>query len=232
MTGDNDFEARRAAARGAVQDMLASTDGSLPDGATWFDRIYQQAGDDPAGVPWADLEPKSRLLEWLSEHPGDGLTAIDVACGLGDNAEALAEAGYTTSAFDLVDDAVQWAKRRFPVTSVDYRVNDLFDLPEHWQGAFDLVHECYTLQALQGELREKGFAAIANLVRQGGTLLMITRVAAEGMNLDGPPWPLTPSEIARLDALALGLERISDQSYETERHGKIVPHKLISFRKA
>ncbi len=229
MTAEDDFEHRRAAARSAVQDIMTSAAGNEPPGSTWFDQVYRRAGDDPAGVPWADLAPKERLLEWLSGHPGAGLKAIDIACGLGDNAEAMAQAGYDTAAFDLVGDAIDWARRRFPDTAVQYGVHDLFDLPEQWQGGFDLVHECYTLQALQAEAREAGFAAIANLVRNGGTLLMITRVAAEGMNLDGPPWPLTPTEIARIDDL--GFERISEQSYETERHGKIVPHKMISFRK-
>lgn len=229
MTEDDDFEARREAARGTVEEILASVDGAAEHDSTWFDQIYQQAGGDAAGVPWADMAPKGRLLDWLSEHPGSGLRAIDIACGLGDNAEAMAQAGYATTAFDLVSEAIAWAKRRFPDTTVDYGVHDLLDLPADWQGAFDLVHECYTLQALQGETRRKGFAAIAGLVRKGGTLLMITRVAEEGMNQAGPPWPLTPSEIARIDAM--GFERVSEQSYDTERHGKVVPHRIISFLK-
>jgi hypothetical protein len=38
----------------------------------------------------------------------------------------------------------------FPQSAVDYRVADLFDAPSEWRGAFDLVHELYTLQALPG----------------------------------------------------------------------------------
>ncbi|MEP2117213.1 MAG: SAM-dependent methyltransferase, partial [Bauldia litoralis] len=59
----------------------------------WFDELYQGADGDTGQVPWADLAPKAGLPEWLADHPGEGRTALDVGCGLGDNAEAIAAAG-------------------------------------------------------------------------------------------------------------------------------------------
>ncbi len=36
-------------------------------------------------------------------------------------------------------EAIEWCHRRFPESSVDYRVADLFSLPEEWTQSFDLV---------------------------------------------------------------------------------------------
>jgi len=42
-------------------------------------------------VPWAALEPRPALLEWLDRDPPvHGAAALVVACGLGDDAEELA----------------------------------------------------------------------------------------------------------------------------------------------
>ena len=102
-------------------------------------------------MPWADLSAKHKLADWLQNNPGGGKRAVDVGCGLGDNAEALAEAGYATIGFDFSGDAISWAEQRFRESDVDYHVADLFDLPTEWIGAFDLVHECYTLQSIPPE---------------------------------------------------------------------------------
>lgn len=196
---------------------------------SWFDALYADAADDPARVPWADLAPKQGLTEWLSRHPGEGRRALDVGCGLGDNAEAIAAAGYATTAFDLSDHAVAWARRRFPRSPVRYQTADLFDPPAAWRGAFDLVHECFTLQALDGDLRRDAFPAVASFVAAGGRLLVIALVRDEGTAADGPPWPLMPSEIARFEAL--GFTREEETRYRLERHGRTVPHLRVCFRK-
>ena len=54
------------------------------------------------------------------------------------------------------------ARERYPDTAVEYRVADLLDLPADLVGAFDLVIEVSTVQALPPELR----TAVAALDRR------------------------------------------------------------------
>lgn len=167
------------------------------DPAGWFDSVYRDARGNTGQVPWADLEPNPKLLERLRHHPklqGAG-QAVTVGCGLGDDAEALAGAGYAVTAFDVSPTAIEWCKQRFPDTKVDYREADLFSLPENWPGRFDLVFESNTIQALLGEARELALNAIAGLVAPAGVVLVSCRVRNPGEKEDAFPLPLTREEL-------------------------------------
>jgi 2-polyprenyl-3-methyl-5-hydroxy-6-metoxy-1,4-benzoquinol methylase len=83
--------------------------------------------------------------------------------------------GFKVTAFDISPTAIAWAKQRFPNSSVNYLVAELLALDSDWNGAFDLVFECQTIQSLPLNLREKVMSAIAPLLAPGGTLLLIAR---------------------------------------------------------
>lgn len=230
MTKDPDFYRRREKAREAL-DLLpehASGDAGA-DRAAFFHQVYARAESDEAAVPWADLAPKAELCEWLSANPGAGRTAIDIACGLGDNAEAIAEAGYQTTAFDVVPEAVEWAKRRFANSLIDYRVADLFNLPSPWQGSFDLVHECFTLQALPESMLARTTEAIAGLMARGGLLLVYTRWRRDGTPVSGPPFPLEERHL--LMPQSFGLCRIEEKRFTIERADRAIPHVFSIWQK-
>jgi SAM-dependent methyltransferase len=193
-----------------------------------YDAVYAGANGDPAEVPWADLAAKPQLVEWLDANPATGL-AIDVACGLGDNAEALSEAGWDTTAFDISSEAISWARQRFPETKVDYQIADLFDLPKLWLGAFDLVVESYIFQTMPPSYLPRSVPAVCSLIKPGGRLLVYTRLREEGDAVDGPPWPLEPSAIARLSDL--GLEQASRQDFILQKGERHIPHAFMEWRR-
>lgn len=164
----------------------------------WFDALYKEAGEDNSAIPWADMEPNPRLVEFWQKHPLEtkGKRALVIGCGLGDDSEQLAKWGFNTTAFDVSPTAIAGTKNRYPDSKVDYLVADLFDPPSAWHRAFDFVLEVYTVQAFTGDLRNRGIAKIADLVAPGGDLLVIARGREEDEpEAQGPPWPLTRQEI-------------------------------------
>lgn len=193
-----------------------------------FEAMYQEAGSDLAAIPWANLEPRPALVEWLEgEEPGEGRAALVVGCGYGDDAEELARRGWTVSAFDFSPTAIARARERFPQTAVDYRVADLFDLPAEWRGRFDLVVEIHTLQAIPIEVRASGPATIAAMVAPDGRLWVSILGRDERLPGGHRPWPLIPAELAGFEAAGLRWESrredpIAPGFYPTDRVYEVV----------
>ena len=225
--GDPEFEARRLAARARL-DAIDDAGKSDPYRRAWFEAVYESAGSDAAQIPWADLSPHPLLAAWLATVPAPaaGARALDIGCGLGDNAAAMAAKGWRTTAFDLSPRAIRWAQSRFP--DVDFRAADLFSPPAEWNGAFDLVHECYTLQALPDAPRAQAIARIASFVAPRGRLIVIARARNNSGPAAGPPWPLTRDEVMSFAAHGLAAEAVEQLADPTD--GK--PHWRAVFRRS
>ncbi|MGB3637581.1 MAG: methyltransferase domain-containing protein, partial [Rivularia sp. (in: cyanobacteria)] len=97
----------------------------------WFDSVYTKAKGDSNQVPWANMTANAYLKDWLNQNPQFGKDslrkALVVGCGLGDDAEILAEKGFDVTAFDISPTAIDWCKQRFPDSSVNYVIADVFD---------------------------------------------------------------------------------------------------------
>lgn len=176
----------------------------------WFEELYASA--DEGEPPWAHHEPNPNLIVWLQRErvSGQGRRALTVGCGLGDDAEELARAGFTVTAFDIAPSAIAMAQKRFPESPVRYVAADLLSPPPEWDGAFDFVFESYTLQAMPEPLRRIAYQRVASFVAPGGELLLIARARDEDQPVDGPPWPLAKSEIRSLSNYGLTELRIED----------------------
>lgn len=182
---------------------LAAEAAASGDPAGWFETLYAEAQAGAAIVPWDDRQPNPHLTEWATAAAeraviGPGRRALVVGCGVCDDPGFLAGLGCEVTAFDVSPTAVAEARRRFAGSPVKYRVADLIAPPPEWAGAFDLVAEIYTVQALYGTARAAAIRALPRLVAPGGTLLVIARAADEENPVRDPammPWPLTLSEL-------------------------------------
>jgi hypothetical protein len=166
----------------------------------WFDELWSAGARDEVPVPWDRAAPHPLLVEHLdarSDRAG-GRAAV-VGAGLGADAEHLAGRGWHTVAFDVAPAAVSLARTRHPGSSVDYRVADLLALPPELLGAFDLVVEIYTVQALPRSLRVAATAGVRQLVAPGGEVLAVEVVRDEATSPSaGPPWLLDRPEMELL----------------------------------
>lgn len=196
----------------------------------WFEDVYVTANGSLDDVPWAKGEPNRMLLPWLQNRPDPaaGATALVIGCGLGDDAEALSNAGYQVTAFDISATAVEWAKQRFPDSRVNYLQADLFQLPEAWQCNFDLVFEASTLQALPRQLMRRAQKVIAALKKNDGELLVVAfgRKPEDPLPPE-PPWPLSKDEINQFEEF--GLRETDSHMVMIERGGRPGPRYRIVY---
>ncbi|MFN6486457.1 MULTISPECIES: class I SAM-dependent methyltransferase [unclassified Nostoc] len=173
--------------------------------SSWFEILYDKAKGDTAQIPWAKLAPHPYLQDWLTNHEPfiSQQKALVIGCGLGDDAEALANLGFEVTAFDISPTAIAWCQQRFPDSTVNYVVADLLAIPSQWHQAFDFVFECRNIQALPLNVRSSVISSVTSLIALGGTLLLITRVRDTEVEPSGPPWPLSNSELAQFENLGL-----------------------------
>lgn len=163
----------------------------------FFESIYAGAGDDYSQIPWARLSPRPALIDWLDAGPpAVGTVALVVACGLGDDAEELARRGCVVDAFDVSPTAIDTARRRFPDSTVEYRVADLFHLPSSWHERFEVIVEVQTIQSLPPSEHRAAIAAISTCLASGGRMFLRTAVRREDEPASSRPWPLTLSELS------------------------------------
>lgn len=167
---------------------------SIEKSNDFFESIYKQSQGDEEKIPWATLQTNKYLAEYLEQHIGES-KAVVIGCGLGDDAVALAEAGFDVTAIDVSQTAIDWCKERFGHTDVNFRVQDIFELPEEMLGQYDFIFESRTIQSLSLEFRNKIIGAISSLMAPDAKALIIADGKRESETHEGPPWPLTSNEL-------------------------------------
>jgi SAM-dependent methyltransferase len=186
MTDDRDWDA--AASRRGIQ---AVADG---DPTRWFEEIWSAGVRDELDMPWDRTSPNPIVVARVG--PGAGRRAVVIGAGLGADAEFVASQGYDTVAFDIAESAVYAARRRYPRSTVDYRVANLLELPPGLVGVFDLVVEVYTVQALPQSLRAEAVAGVRRLAAPGGRVIVVQMFREDTEPVTAhPPWLLNRAEM-------------------------------------
>lgn len=207
---DPDADARRLAAQALA----------VGEATGWFEPLYASAADGSAIVPWDREAPNALLVGWASSThlAGGGRRALVVGCSYGRDAEYLASLGFDVTAFDVSATAIEQARLRHPSSPVRYVTANLLALPPDWLGAFDFVLESHNVQALPDPPRAQAIAAVRSAVAPGGTLLVLMFASEDSAEPDGPPWPLTRSEI---ESFAGGEVRTVSIETETAEDGSL-----------
>jgi 2-polyprenyl-3-methyl-5-hydroxy-6-metoxy-1,4-benzoquinol methylase len=195
---DPDEHARRLAAHSIAADN--------PTG--WFERLYSEAENGTAVVPWDRAAPMQLLVDWAHGLDGTGRRALVIGAGYGMDAEFVASLGFDTTAFDISETAVRATRSRFPDSTVHYAVANLLDPPADWHQVFDLVVESLTVQSMPPSVRDSATVQVGRMVAPGGTLLVIANADDENNRYDGPPWPLTREQVDAFAAEDLRLVRL------------------------
>ncbi|MBK8465247.1 MAG: class I SAM-dependent methyltransferase [Chloracidobacterium sp.] len=218
-----DIEERRARVR-AIQEEFAARGDTLG----WFDALYKEAAGDNDVIPWADLEPNSYFRKWAeaNELKGNGRSALVVGCGLGDDAKYLHDLGFKVTAFDISPTAIEWAKKLYGETEIQFEVADLFQPSRGWLSAFDLVLEIYTIQPLPPEMRPSVIDAVAAFVAENGKLVVVTRGREDEEEPNEMPWPLSRRDLSRFEQNGLMQTDfvVMDAENENEPHRFVVEY--------
>lgn len=191
----------------------------------WFEPLYANAEKGDAKIPWAMMKPHPHLTAWVNKTKleGNGKRALVTGCGFGDDAELLRELGFAVTAFDISETAIKQCKERFPDSSVDYQVVDLFEMPESWQAQFDLVLDSRTIQSIQYQYHQSAIEAISACVADGGRVLLVCfgRDNPEE-KAKGIPWGLSRKELGHFETCGLSEESWEDVSTDDGMRLRVV----------
>ena len=146
-------------------------------------------------TPWDSGRPNSELIRVVDERGLPGRRILELGCGTGTNAIALARRGYSVTAVDQVDVAIDLARSKAETAGVhiDFRVGDLtkMDLGGPYESICDVgVYHGVRNRDLDGFL-----AAVKRVSRRGTRWLTLAGNAREALP-DGPP-VVTEEEIRR-----------------------------------
>jgi SAM-dependent methyltransferase len=141
--------------------------------------------------------------------------------GKGYDAIAAAKAGYSVTAVDFSQNAVDHTKQLAETEKVRLRVlqEDVFNLKNVLNEQFDVVYEYTTFCAINPARREEFASVISSLVRPGGKFISVV-FPIDGRQ-GGPPFSVDPVQFYKLFSRYMKL-KLSSKRIESvkPRRGK------------
>jgi SAM-dependent methyltransferase len=157
---------------------------------------------------------------------------LDAACGVGYGSALLAEEAGSVVGIDLSEDAIAYARARYAMPNVEFRVDDL-QSPALDERSFDVVCSFETLEHLPD--RDAFLHHVARVLRDDGVVVLSTPRADE--TTESPDNPHHFVEYSRRDFEAL-LDRYFDTAElygqrraQTRRHLALQRLDVLGLRK-
>jgi len=147
-----------------------------------------------ARPPWDTGISPPELLEFIRAHPPG--RALDLGCGTGTNAIALAQNGWQTTGVDFIARSIHQAERKAQQAgvSVHFLVDSVSHLPT-LAGGFDLILDVGCYHGLAPLDKYRYFQNVLRLLAAGGYYLLYGFIGAENQtNLPG----ITAADVAML----------------------------------
>jgi SAM-dependent methyltransferase len=157
---------------------------------------------------------------------------LDAACGVGYGSARLAEVARRVVGVDLSEEAITYARSRYPAPNVEYRVSDLLalDLPP---ASFDVVCSFETIEHLSDQ--EAFLGRVTRVLRPDGSLFVSTPQARETDR--SPANPFHAVELSRADFERLlggffaEVEIYGQRRLQTARHRLMQRLDVLGLRK-
>ena len=197
-------------------DHPAGTDGVPPD---VFHRAYEGA------APWDTGRAQPRVLELIEQRVFDG-EILDLGCGSGENAIALANAGYAVHGVDLVPAAIALARKKLADTGVQGITLQAANALELDLGRqFDTILDTGVFHVFSDDDRPTYARVAAAHLRAGGRLHIVVFNEHQG---GGGPRRVTQDEIrGTFSSARWSVESIVASVYDTASGHKQAWHATI-----
>ncbi len=184
----------------------------VPSGFGWEARYQETAS---AQLPWylptldPDIEQTLHSLSLPSAH------LLDLGCGVGTQAVALAKRGFVVSACDIsasaIAEAGKFAERED--VQIDFRVEDI--LHSQLSGTFDLIVDRGVFHCFSDEADRSAYLSmVARLLKPGGILLLKCFHKDETQQ-EGPPGRYDEADIVRFFSDRFELVRSKTSSFSS-----------------
>jgi cyclopropane-fatty-acyl-phospholipid synthase len=149
---------------GAVRNIQAHYDLGNDFYALWLDPTMSYSSGRFSGDPDERLEAaQRRKMATIADRVGDAATVLEIGCGWGSMAAALAGRGARVTAISLSDAQLAWAREHQPA-GIDFRKLDYRDVT----GRFDAVVSVEMVEAVGREYWPDFFDCLARCLKPGG----------------------------------------------------------------
>jgi len=174
-----------------------------PSDAAYWDAIYRE------GTPgWDKGRPSPPIVRMIGEKviPAGSWVCV-IGAGKGQEAIALAKAGYRVTAVDFAEEAVKGVRENAKAAGVelDVQQRDLFTLPTDFRATFHAILEHTCFCAIETTRRAEYVDVVHACLRENGILFGL--FYAHGRN-GGPPFTTDEAEVRKLFEPRFTVERL------------------------